>query len=99
MSSGMVFPSLETFLVQYIEGGSCMLFYSYVEVWPMWFCVVLSWCVVENLCFWYFIECLFIWHQGTYYLADVGDLDVDIPQEGVYRPSSRYYYCLWIHFD
>ena len=45
--SGMVFPSLETFFARQLEGGNCVSLSSYVEVQTMWFCVVLSQCVVE----------------------------------------------------
>ena len=64
----------------------------------MWFGVVLSWRVVENICFPYCIEVLFVSHEGTDDLSEVADLDVDIPQRGVSIPSSRYHYCIWIHF-
>ena len=46
----------------------------------MWFDVVLSCRVVDNLCLRYFIECFFVGHEGTDALAEVADLDADIPQ-------------------
>ena len=55
----------------------------------MWFCVVLSWFVVHNICFRYYIEGLFFSNEGTDALAEVSDLDVDITQEGVTIPSSH----------
>ena len=64
----------------------------------MWFCVALSWCVVENICFRYCIEYLFVIHDGTNALAEVADMDADITQEGVARPFSHDHDCLWIHF-
>ena len=38
----------------------------------------MSWCVVENFIFWYFVESLLVCHEGTYTLAEVTDLDADI---------------------
>ena len=75
-----------------------MLLSSSVYVQPRLFCVVLSWCVVDNICFRYFIEGLFVSHEGTDALAEVSDLDADIPQEGVTIPSSHDRDFLWIHF-
>ena len=64
----------------------------------MWFGVVFSWHVVDNICFCYCIEFLVISHEVTYTFAEAADLDVVIPQEGVTRLFSHYHDCLWIHF-
>ena len=45
----------------------------------MWFGVILSWRVVDNLFFWYCIKGLFDSHEGTDALAEVADLDACIP--------------------
>ena len=63
----------------------------------MWFCVALSWYVLYNICFHYCIECLFFF-EGTDTLAEVADMDSDIPQEGVASPSLHDHDFLWIHF-
>ena len=55
----------------------------------MWFGVILSWSVVENIWFWYFIEWLFVHHEGTDDLPEVAGLDTNIPQEGVASPLSH----------
>ena len=54
--------------------------------------------LVENLCFRYCIECLFICHEDTDALAEVADMDVDIPQEVAACPSFHDCDCLCIHF-
>ena len=64
----------------------------------MWFYIVFSWYVVNNICFWYCIQLLFVFNEGTDALDEVSDLDADIPQEGVARPSSHDHYSLWIQF-
>ena len=60
------------------------------------------WChvsrVVDNLCFQYCTECLFVSHEVTDALADSADLELDIQQEGAARPLSHYHDCLWVHF-
>ena len=55
----------------------------------MWFCVVISWCVIDNFYLWYCVESLLACHEGTDTLAEVTDLDADIPQEGTACPSSH----------
>ena len=55
-----------------------MLSSSPVQVQPLWFCVFVSWCAVENIFFWYCVEILLFCHEGTYTLAEVTDLDADI---------------------
>ena len=64
----------------------------------MWVCVELCRCVVDYICFWYFVEGVIIFHEGTDALAEVTDLDADIPQEGADCPSSYDYDCFWVHF-
>ena len=46
------------------------------------FCVVVSRCVVDNLYLWYCLEILIVCDEGIDALAEVTDLDADIPQEG-----------------
>ena len=65
----------------------------------MWVCVILSRCVVENLYFWYCVEVVIVCHEGTAALADVTDLDVDIPQEGAAFQSSHDHDCFPVQFD
>ena len=48
-----------------------------------------SWCVVDNFYFWYCVEGVIVCHEGTDSLAEVTDLDADIPQEGAAYPSSH----------
>ena len=43
-------------------------------------CVGFSRCVVDYLYFWYFVEGVVIIHEVTDALAEVTDLDADIPQ-------------------
>ena len=45
----------------------------------LWVCVVLSWCVVDKLYFWYCVESVIVFHEGTDALADITYLDADIP--------------------
>ena len=59
-----------------------MLSSSSMSVQPLWLCVVAYWCVVENFCFWYFLESLLVFHEGTDALDEVTDLDADIPYAG-----------------
>ena len=47
--------------------------------------------MVDNLCFWYCIEILLVCNEGTDTLAEVTDLDSDIPQEGADPPLSHYH--------
>ena len=63
----------------------------------MWFGVVLSWCVVDNLSFRYCIEFLFVSHEGTDSLAEFSNLDAYILQYGVSSPLSHDHDCLWMH--
>ena len=45
-------------------------------------CVVVSWYVVDNLYLWYCVKSLIVCHEFNDALAEVTDLDADIPQEG-----------------
>ena len=45
--------------------------------------------MVDNLYFWYCVDGVIICHEGTDDLAEVTDLDADIPQEGAACPSSH----------
>ena len=64
----------------------------------LWVCVVLSWCVVDKLYFWYCVESVIVFHEGTDALADITYLDADIPQEGAACPSPLDHDCLQLHF-
>ena len=75
----MVFPSLEDILAQYQEGGSCVFSSSFVSSQPLWVCVGLYRCMVDDFYFKYLVEVVVICHEGTDALADVTDLDADIP--------------------
>ena len=39
-------------------------------------------CVVDDFYFWYCVEGVIVFYEGTNDLAEVADLDVDILQEG-----------------
>ena len=45
--------------------------------------------MVDNFYFWYCVEGVVICHEGTDNLADVPDLDADIPQESTACPTSH----------
>ena len=45
-------------------------------------CVVFTRCVVDNIYLWYCIEGVIGCHEVNDALAEVTDLDADIPQEG-----------------
>ena len=64
----------------------------------MWVYAIFTRCVVYNFYFWYFLEIVIVFHEGTDALAEVTDLDVDIPQEGAACPTSHDHGCLWVHF-
>ena len=44
-------------------------------------------CVVDDFYFWYCVEGVIVCHEGNYALAEVTDLDADIPQEIAACPS------------
>ena len=71
---------------------------SSVWVQNMWFSIILSWHGVDNLCFWYCIECVFIRYEGNDALAEVSALDADVPQGGIAIPLFHDNDCLWIQF-
>ena len=58
----------------------------------------MSWCVVENLYFWYCVENVIVCHEGTDALAEVTDLNADILQEGAACSSSHDHDCFWVNF-
>ena len=64
----------------------------------MWVCVVVSWCVVDHLYFWYCVEIVIVCHEGSDALSEVTDLDADIPQEGDVCPLSHDNDCFQVHF-
>ena len=64
----------------------------------MWIYVVVSWCVVDNFYFWYYVDGVIGFHEGTNALAEVTDLDADILQEGAAFPTSHDHDCFWVHF-
>ena len=55
--------------------------------------------MVYDFYFWYFAEGVVICHEGTDALAEVTDLDADIPQEIDACPSSHDHDCFWVHFS
>ena len=55
-------------------------------------------CVVENLYFWYCVEGVIVCHEVTGALAEVTDLDADIPQECAACPSSHDHDGSRVHF-
>ena len=64
----------------------------------LWVCAVVSWCVVDNLYFWYCLEFVIVCREVTDALDEVTELDADIPQEGSACPSSHDNDCLQVHF-
>ena len=75
-----------------------MLLSLSVQVQPLWVCVVVSWCMVDNLYFQYCVEIVIVFHEGTDDLGEVPDLDANIPQEGAAFPSSHDHDCFRVHF-
>ena len=51
--------------------------------------------MVDDFYFWYCVEVVVIWHEGTDALADGPDLDADIPQESTACPMSHDHDCFW----
>ena len=66
---------------------------------PLWVYVGLSRCVVDDFYFWYCVEGVVIFHEGTDALADVPDMDADISQEITASPTSHDHDCFWVHFS
>ena len=58
----------------------------------------MSGCVVDNLYFWYFLESVIVCYEDTDTLAEVTELDADIPQEGAALPSSHDRDCFQVNF-
>ena len=56
------------------------------------------WCVVDNLYLWYCVESVIVCHEVTAALAEVTDLDADIPQEGAVYPYPHYHDFSQVHF-
>ena len=75
-----------------------MLSSSSVYVQPLWFYVVVYWCVVDNFYLWYCVEVVIGCHEVNNALDDVTDLDDDIPQEGAACPLSHDHDCFWVQF-
>ena len=57
-----------------------------------------SWCVVDNRCFWYCVESVIVCHEGTDALDEVIDLYADVPQDGAACPSSHDKDYFRVHF-
>ena len=74
-----------------------MFLSSFVLSQPLWVCVGLSRCIVDDLYFWSFVEGVVIFHEVTDALAEVTDLDVDIPQEGAAFSTSHDHDFFWVH--
>ena len=58
----------------------------------------MSWCVVDKFYFWYYAEDVIGCNEGTDALAEVTDLDENIPQEGAACPSSHDHDYFRVHF-
>ena len=54
--------------------------------------------MVDNLYFWYCVEGAISCHEGNDTLAEVTDLDADIPQEGDACPSFHGHDCFRVQF-
>ena len=55
--------------------------------------------MVDNLYFLYFVEGVVIFHKVTDALAEVTDLDEDIPQESVAYPTFHDHDFFLVHFS
>ena len=55
--------------------------------------------MVDEFYFWYCVEGVVIFHEGTDALAEVTDLDADIPQEISACSTSHYHDCFWVYFS
>ena len=74
-----------------------MLSFSSIQAQTLWFYAVLSWCVLDNLYFWYCVEIVIVCHGVTDALAEGTDLDLDITQEGAAYRSSHDHDCFRLH--
>ena len=54
--------------------------------------------MVDNFYLWYCVEGVGFFHEGTAALAELTDLDVDIPQEGAACLSSHDHDCFHVQF-
>ena len=55
--------------------------------------------MVDDFYFRYCVEGVTICHEGNDALAEVTDLDEDIPQEGAACPPPHDHNCFWVQFD
>ena len=55
--------------------------------------------MVDDFYFWYCVEGVVIFHEGTDAVADFTYLDADIPQESNACQTSHYHDCFWVHFS
>ena len=55
--------------------------------------------MVDDLYFWYFVEGVVIFHEGTDALSEVTDLEADIPQESAACPTSHDHDCFRVNFS
>ena len=54
--------------------------------------------MVDDFYLWYCVEIVIFCHEGTDTLAELTDLDADIPQEGAACPSPHDNDCFRVHF-
>ena len=54
--------------------------------------------MVDNFYFWYCVESVIVCHAVNDALAEVTDLNADIPQEGAACPSYHDCEYLWVQF-
>ena len=55
--------------------------------------------MVDDFYFWYGVEGVVAFHEGTDDFADFTYLDADIPQESTACPTSHDHDCFWVHFS
>ena len=55
--------------------------------------------MVGDFYFWYCVEGVVIFHEGTDSLAEVTDLDADLPQESAALSTSHDHDCFLVHFS
>ena len=55
-------------------------------------------CIVYDFYLWCCVEGVVICHEGNDALAEVTDMDADIPQESAACPTSHDHDCFWVHF-
>ena len=54
--------------------------------------------MLDELYFWYCVEGVVIFPEGTDALAEVTDLDADMPQESAACLLFHDHNCFWLHF-